>query len=106
MSNTIDTLRTHLFETLAALKDKDAPMDIERAKAVSDIAQVIINTAKVEVDFARVTGKDVSGFIGHNQPRPTPPAAEIGPASPLKTTTQTTGLPNGITAAHQHRLKG
>lgn len=60
----ITDLRTHLFDTLAALKDKAAPMEIERAKAVADVAQVIINTAKVEVEFLRATGrKQGTGFI-------------------------------------------
>lgn len=56
MKNKIDDLRNHLFATLEALQDKDAPMDIERAKAVSEVAQVIINSAKVEVDFLKTTG--------------------------------------------------
>ena len=43
-NNNIDDLRAHLFETLAALRDKDKPMEIERAKAVTEVAQVIINT--------------------------------------------------------------
>lgn len=49
--NTIDDLRDHLFETPEALKDEDNPMDIQRAKAVVDVAQVLVNSAKVEVDF-------------------------------------------------------
>lgn len=31
------------------LKDPDKPLDLERAKAISGVAQTIINTAKVEV---------------------------------------------------------
>lgn len=56
MANNISELRDHLFETIAALKDKDQPMDIDRAKAISDVAQVIINSAKAEVDYIKVTG--------------------------------------------------
>ena len=49
MSNeTIADLRSSLFETLRGLTDKADPMDIDRARAVSEIAQTIINTAKVE----------------------------------------------------------
>lgn len=62
MSN-INTLRGHLFATLEALQDKEKPMDIDRALAVSQVAQTIINTAKVEVDHAKVTGKGGSGFL-------------------------------------------
>lgn len=54
--NRMDDLRNHLFETLEALKDKDSPMDLDRAKAVADVARVLVDTAKVEVDFLRVTG--------------------------------------------------
>ncbi|BCF94871.1 hypothetical protein [Paraburkholderia largidicola] len=69
---TITDLRTHLFDTLTTLKDKEKPMDIERAKAMADVAQVIVNTAKVEVEFLRATGrKQGTGFI-------TDPAAITG----------------------------
>ncbi len=62
--NKIEDLRNHLFETLEALKDKDNPMDIERAKAVAGVAQTIIDSAKVEVEFLKVTGAvNGTGFI-------------------------------------------
>lgn len=83
MNNDIEALRSHLFDTLAALKDKNDPMDLERAKAVSDVAQVIINSAKVEVDYAKVTGSKGSGFL-EKKPE----------------------LPVGITGITQHRIKG
>jgi hypothetical protein len=66
-TNNIDTLRTHLFATLSALQDKDAPMDIERAKAVSDVCQTIINTAKIEVEYAKATGRKGSTFLNDNE---------------------------------------
>jgi hypothetical protein len=69
--NTIDALRDELFATLRALRNKDEPMDIERARAVSAIAQTIINTAKVEVDHLRVTGSDAgSRFLGAPEAAP------------------------------------
>jgi len=58
MSDTISDLRTHLFDTIRALKDKSAPMDIARAKAIADVAQTIVNSAKVEVDYMKVVGSD------------------------------------------------
>ena len=54
--NKIGDLRNHLFETIEALKDPDRPMEIERAKAISDVAQTIINSAKLEVDLVRAVG--------------------------------------------------
>lgn len=81
MSHTINDLRGHLFDALKGLKDKS--MDIETAKAISDISQVIVNSAKVEVDFAKATGqKSGSGFL----------------EAPSQ-------LPPGITGITQHRIK-
>lgn len=61
----IDDLRDKLFDTLDRLNDKDNPMEIERAKAVAEVAQVIINSAKVEVEFIRQSGnpRTGTGFI-------------------------------------------
>lgn len=56
MANTIDDLRTHLFETLKALKDPEKPMELDRARAIADVSKVIVESAKVEVDFLKVTG--------------------------------------------------
>ena len=57
MKNKMNDLRNHLFETLEALKDKDKPMDIARAHAVSKVAQVLIDSAKVEVQYLKLTGE-------------------------------------------------
>lgn len=51
MKNTMTDLRNHLFEVMEALKDEEKPMDINRAKAVCEAASVLIQSAKVEVDF-------------------------------------------------------
>ena len=61
MANTIADLRKHLFETIEALKDEKKPMEIDRAKTIADVAQTIINSAKVEVDFMRMRGDDSKG---------------------------------------------
>lgn len=62
-NETIETLRDHLFATLAALRDKENPMDVDRAKAIADVAGRVIETAKVEVQYMDVTGATGSGFI-------------------------------------------
>lgn len=62
-TNDITAVRGVLFDTLRALGDKDKPMDIDRAKAINEVAQTIINSAKVEVDALRVIGGTGSGFI-------------------------------------------
>jgi len=79
--NTIAELRAHLFKTLDMLNDKDKPMDIERAKVVGEVAQVIINSAKAEVEFMKVTGAKGTGFIPEQ-------------------------MPNGITGITRHKLEG
>lgn len=60
MKNTIEDLRNHLFATIEALRDEDNPMDLDRAKAVAHVARVIVDSAKVEVEFAEVTGAILS----------------------------------------------
>ena len=60
----IDDLRDHLFETIAALRNKEDPMDLDRARAVADVGKVIIESAKVEVAFLKATGAaQGTGFI-------------------------------------------
>jgi hypothetical protein len=57
----LSDLRNHLFETLEALKDRDNPMEIERARAISEVAQTVINTAKVEIQFLEAVGSAEGG---------------------------------------------
>lgn len=58
----IQDLRHHLFETIEMLKDGD--IEIDKAKAISEVAQVIINSAKVEVQFLKEMGSNRhTGFI-------------------------------------------
>jgi hypothetical protein len=41
-----------LFETMERLlDDDDQSMDLEKAETISKVAQVVVNSAKVEVDF-------------------------------------------------------
>lgn len=72
MKNKISDLRDHLFETLEALKDKEKPMDIERANAIANVAGVIVHSAKVEVDLLKITGGVGSGFIPQVTAEPLP----------------------------------
>lgn len=74
MQNKISDLRNHLFETLEALKDPDTPMDLDRARAVAEVAKVIVDSAKVEVDFLKVTGAARStDFMPDGDDRPAAP---------------------------------
>ena len=58
----ISTLRSHLFATLEGLRN--GSIEVDKAHAINETAQVLINSAKAEVDFMKVTGnKTASGFI-------------------------------------------
>lgn len=71
--HSIDDLRAHLFETLAELRDKEAPMEIDRAKAIVEVSQAIINSAKAETDYVRATGG-----VGHSAfMQPIDPSAQL-----------------------------
>jgi hypothetical protein len=58
---TIEDLRGVLFETIEAVKS--GKMEIDRAKTISDLAQVMVNTAKAEVEYAKATGATGSTFL-------------------------------------------
>jgi hypothetical protein len=64
MKNKISDLRNHLFSVLEELTDPESTYDIAKAKVVADVAQVIINSAKVENDYIKIIGgSHGSGFI-------------------------------------------
>lgn len=84
MSKSISDLRETLFATLEAVKT--GAIDIEKAKQINEVAKTIVDTAKVEVDYLRVTGGGESEFLD----------GAIG----------NDNLPNGITAITRHRLQG
>lgn len=89
----INQLRDHLMETLAALRDRDNPMEPDRDRAVAQVASVLVDTAKVEVDYLKATGQDRSSFLEE----PVTATIAIGNSSPF---------PPGITGVTQHRLQG
>ena len=71
----IAQVRQHLLDTLASLRSQDNPMDVDRARAVAQVAGVLVDTARVEVDYIKATGEEHSQFIeGEFKPNglPTP----------------------------------
>ena len=60
---TIETLRCHLFDTLEDLRDKQNPMDIDRAKVIKEVAKEIISTAQVDLKYIELTGYGNGKFI-------------------------------------------
>ena len=88
----IDQLRAHLMDTLAALRDRDNPMEPDRARAVAQVAGVLVDTAKVEIEYLKVTGQDSSKFLE------APPDASVKHLG-------REALPNGIVGITRHALR-
>lgn len=61
----MDDLRDHLDWLMKRLRDpNDKELDLDRAKLLIEAGQTVINSAKVEVDFMRVSGQMTdTGFI-------------------------------------------
>lgn len=95
--NHISTVRQHLLDQLAALRSATPEAlkdELARAKGVSELAQTITNTAKVEVDYLVATGQSSTPFL------------EVPPDTPYLRNNVAT-LPSGAQLpARQHRLKG
>lgn len=72
MSHSINDLRDHLFAALDGLADEKKPMDITRAKAIADVARVIVDSAKAEIQLLQATGAKVTAteFIPLTPDRP------------------------------------
>lgn len=83
MSRNISDLREAMFDTLADLKA--GKITVEQAKAISDVGQVIINSAKVEVDYIR---------------------ANNGGETPFLESAGNKNLPPGVVGVTRHRLAG
>ena len=83
MSNDLNALRNHLFQTLQAVKD--GSIELDQARAINEIGKTLIDSAKVEIDYLR-TSQDgtASAFLK--------PAEEQ--------------LPKGILGKRVHRLVG
>lgn len=63
MSAHINELREHLMNTLEDLRNRSNPMEPDRARAIATVAGVLVDTARVEVDYIKATGADRSDFL-------------------------------------------
>jgi len=84
----ITGLRQRLFDAID--KVSAGTMSLDQAKVISDLSQVVVNTAKVEVEYLRATGGGESTFIDTA-------AGQDHVAG---------ALPNGIVGIVRHQLKG
>lgn len=89
--NHISTVRQHLLDQMTALRTAGSPeavkVELERAKGISELAQVAVNTAKVEVDYLVATEQTGAPFLEAQ--------TVSGPGE---------ALPNGISSITRHRL--
>lgn len=60
-SHTVGDLRAVLFNAITAVRE--GKMSIEQARSVNDIAKTLIDSARVEVDFLRITDGTKSPFL-------------------------------------------
>lgn len=88
-------MRQHLMDTLASLRDRDNPMEPDRARAIAQVAGVLVDTAKVEVDYIKATGSDRSDFLEMPPTAPTLPAPSESPSAN-----------NPFPVSAVHRLRG
>jgi hypothetical protein len=56
-------LREQLLATLADLRNRDQPMEPDRARAIAQVAGVLVDSAKVEVDYLKATGQGSAAFL-------------------------------------------
>lgn len=66
MKNKLPDLRDHLFEAIEMLKAGD--IEIDKAQAINSLAQTLVASAKVEVDYVKNVGgmNDRIDFIEGN----------------------------------------
>jgi hypothetical protein len=73
IKNKIQDVRNHIVAMMEDLSDAKCPPEtIQRAKAISDLAQAYTNTIKVQIDGLRVAGReaDIPEVIDAAQLRP------------------------------------
>lgn len=72
MSTNIEQLREELLGTLKDLRNRENPMEPDRARAIAQVAGVLVDSARVEVEFIKATDGDDSPFIKPKQPAALP----------------------------------
>lgn len=86
------SLREHLMATLASLRDRENPMEPDRARAIGQVASVLVDTVRVENEYLKLTGGTRADFL------------EEQPGAPAIAHSQ--GAHNPFPASVRHRLQG
>lgn len=102
--NHISTVRRHLLDQMLALRGATTPEAIERelgrSKGVSELAQSVVNTAKVEVDYLKATGQTGAPFLCSPDAQP----SLTGSTAAGGTVTHAPGPGNGIRSITRHAI--
>jgi hypothetical protein len=86
VSQDLSALRAHLFDALQGVKA--GTLELDKARAINELGKTLIDTAKVEVDYLRVTEGGESSFLD----------TAVG----AKNTPEV----RGISSVFQHRIAG
>jgi len=99
-ANHISAVRQMLLATMADLRNPDKPMELDRARAIGEVAQVAINVAKVEVDYIKATGQDRLEFLE------TPPDSHVAQLGHTTPSGYAQGNIERLPGLTRHTLKG
>lgn len=77
----ITQVRQALLDTLADLRNRENPMEVDRARAVAQVASFLVDTAKVEIDYIKATDSECSDFMERAPATPSLPAPNSFPAA-------------------------
>jgi hypothetical protein len=97
-ANHISTVRQALLDTIRDLRDTTKPMDIARARVISEVAQTVINSARVEVDYLKATGQTQTPFL-EVPPDALPGQGDTSPSG------YTQGVVSRLPGVTRHRIK-
>lgn len=75
--NSIEQLRAELMGTLKDLRNRDNPMEPDRARAIAQVAGIIVDSARVEVDYLKAVNGDSSKFLGEQPKGDGPPKLHV-----------------------------
>lgn len=70
MSHTVNDLRAALFAQMDCLRNpkRDISEEVSKARAMADISRVILESAKLEIEHARLIGGSTVEFLGGGEP--------------------------------------
>lgn len=70
MSHTVNDLRAALFAQLDNLRNptRDVEVEVSRARAMSEVGRTILESAKLEIEHARMLGNQSVDFLGGGMP--------------------------------------